>query len=444
MKLIKNIIYLSVASLFLLQACVKDEADIFNDTASARGQKAVAEHRALLVSAENGWYVDYYPELDHKVGGYAMYLKFKNDGMVDVSCEIETNLPPRQVETSQFEVFMEQGPILSFATYNRVMHYFSEPSSSDINGLEGDYEFIIMKAETDEIQIKGKKGGNKMILRRNTDNINPDIHLAEIADMAELMSEFALFELFVNNASAGSAVVDERTFDLDYSGNRADEKISYAFTNDGIRLYEPLTVNGVTVQNFVWDDVNEQYVSTDQGANVYFKSYFPSDYQIRYEEFLGKWELNYEARNTAWLTPAMDTVEFIELKRNDTYIMKCDKLFNFDGLQLSFDPRRGIVSIYVNNVGLSGNNFIRQCIYDTQEGYYNYGLNGIIGLIGVWNNDENGKRKITFVDNGVWGAHIADGVSLRLFDASSVNIGNYTGNINGRYLFRNLVLTKID
>ncbi|MDR0754758.1 MAG: DUF4302 domain-containing protein [Prevotellaceae bacterium] len=445
----KNIIYLFVASLFLMQSCVKDEENIFDDSAAARGQKAVEEYMQLLVSAENGWYVDYYPELNHKVGGYAMYLKFTADGMVDVSCEIQTNLPPRQTETSQFEVFMEQGPILSFRTYNKVMHYFSEPSASDINGLEGDYEFIIMKAETDEILIKGKKGGNKMTLRRNTANLNPDNHLAEIAGLADLMSGYAMFEFVVENVSVGIAAVTERSFDMEYSDGSEDEKISYAFTSSGIRLYEPYTINGITVENFVWDSVNEQYICSDQGANAYLKMYFPADFQIKYEEFLGKWKLEYEARDSASWTSGTDTVELTEIKRNAKLMLECDKMFNFAGITLTFDPRKGVVYAYCINTDVhSSGNYIRQCPYDTQAGYIYVSVynppNYLGGLVGVWNGDQNSERKITFEDNRVWGTYKANGILLRLYTPGNTSAGNYTANINGKYAFRNLVLTKID
>jgi hypothetical protein len=328
------------------------------------------------------------------------------------------------------------------------MHYFSEPSATDINGLEGDYEFIIMKIEPDEIQIKGKKGGNKMTLRRNTANLNPDTHLTEIANLAYKLTTYGMFEFIVDNDSLGIASIIDRTFDLEHADNSNKEKISYAFTTDGIRLYEPFTVNGMSMKNFAWDDSNKQYVCTDQGVNAVLKSYFPPDFQIKYEDFLGKWKLNYQARSSTWLAGAVDTVEIIELKRNVSYLLKCNKIFSFPGLQLTFDPRKGIISIYVFNVGSFINNgethFIRQCIYDTQSGYYNYGLNGIIGLIGIWNNDENGERKIAFEDNKAWGAYKANGLLFAVLNAANIRQSLYTDNIGGIVGIRNLTLTKIN
>ncbi|MDR1985080.1 MAG: DUF4302 domain-containing protein [Prevotellaceae bacterium] len=446
MKLIKNIIYLLILPLFIMQSCVKDEENIFDDTAAARGQKAVAQYSELLVSAENGWYLDYYPELNHKVGGYAMYVKFTNDGLATVSCEIETNLPPRQNYTSEFSVFMEQGPILAFSEYNEVMHFFSEPSQADINGLEGDYEFIIMKAEQDEIQIKGKKGGNKMTLRRNVNNINPDTHLAEVAVNADKLSSYVMFEFVANDETIGIASVIDRTFNLEYDGQDVIDVISYAFTTDGIRLYEPFIYNEVTMQNFIWDDAEEKYTCTDQGVNAYFRMYFPPDFQIKYEDFLGRWELQYQPRNSsAWQTARMDTVEFVQIKKNSTLRMVCDKMFNFSGIIVNFNSLKGVISIIGNNSAVHSSGYdIRVCPYATIAGYISTSITNGAGLVGVWNEDTGGDRIITFEDNKIWGTYKADGILLRLMDSNGVSQGNYTGNIGGLYGFRNLILKKID
>jgi hypothetical protein len=446
MKMMKNIIWLFIISLFFMQSCVKEEENIFDDTAAARGQKAVAEYRELLVNAADGWFLDYYPELDHKIGGYAMYLKFYDNGTVDVSCEIETNALARQVETSEFDVIMEQGPIIRFSTYNKVMHYFSEPYASDINGREGDYEFIVMKVEADQIHIKGKKGGNKMILRRNTENINPDTHLTEITDFADIMSEFALFDFIVNNNSIGIASVTDRTFFVDYTADKDDESISYTFTPTGIRFYEPFEINGTTVETFTWNVTNEQYVA-DQNSNVVLKSFFPDDYQLRYEEFLGRWKFEYYSGTASgWSTAkSTDTVEFIQIKKSSTFRMACDKIFNFPGLIVNFNLASGVISLYTRNTSVNSSGYdIRQCPYDTNAGYLNTSTTSSVGLIGVWNRDNGGERTITFVDNGVWGTYKPDGILLRLFDESNVSMGNYTGNTGGIYRFRTLVLTKID
>jgi hypothetical protein len=445
MKFQKNIMYLLVASLLIMQSCLKDDVTIFDETAAARAQKAVETYHDLLISAENGWYINYYPEVDYAVGGYAMYWKFTGDGQVKVQCETVTNNPPNTPDISEFDVFAEQGVILSFSSYNKVLHYFCESTASDYNGQEGDYEFIIMSAGPDQILLKGKKHGNKMTLRRNVDNLDPDTYLAEVAALANQAADAFVFHLIVNNDTLGRAVVAKRTLVIEYAGSTDLETpvIPYAFTGDGIKLQTPIVVNDVTIENLRWDPDQLQYVCTDPGVNAYLAAFFPSDYQLRYSEFLGKWKLSYKGRNSsAWAsTAAVDTVEVIMMVQNESFRMKCDKLFNPDGLILSFDPQKGNISLYCFSVGIDDGWDLRQVMYAVTDGYsYSTVNSSLYGMLGVWNNDTGGERIITFQDNGKW-QYKAEGIILRSFDGSTNR--NYYGKA-GFYAFRDLVLTKIN
>jgi hypothetical protein len=451
MKRMKYIIYLLLPFLLVMQSCVKDEANIFDDTAAARGQKAVETYRALLIGAENGWYLDYYPELDYSIGGYAMYWKFTADGQVSVQCEVKTNLPANTADISEFDVFMEQGPILSFNSYNKVLHYFSEPSSADVNGQEGDYEFIIMNADPDQILLKGKKHGTKMLLRRNVANLNPDTHLAEIAAMALQAADALTLHLIVNSDDTiGVVTVSKRTFTFQYNDNSEQETLPYAFTSDGIRMCNPFVVKGVTIENFQWNNDQLTYVCTDAGADVRLSAYFPADFQLRYGEFLGKWHVDYTVRiNTTWSAArSRDIVEIVELERNVTFRMTCDKMFNFEGLILTFDPLKGTASIYplsIADVKVSEVQYgLRQIILAVNRSSAYGTLNGPGGLIGAWNHDEAGERTITFVDNGRWGTYQGASVILRLYNVAGAYVKNYTENVDQKVVFENIVLTKIN
>ncbi|MDR3226081.1 MAG: DUF4302 domain-containing protein, partial [Prevotellaceae bacterium] len=293
MKNIRNILYLLIiAPIFLVQSCVKEEENIFDDSAAIRGQKAVEEYKNTLTSAGGEWFIDYYPEENHAIGGYAMYLKFYENGNVDVSCETATHLPAKQLETTEYKVFMEQGPVLAFNSYSKIIHYFSEPSASDINGMDGDFEFVIMTVEQNQILLKGKKHGSKMTLRRNTENENYADHLQKVIDMDDKVSDFGNYGFVLNNQRLGIASVVDRTLVLNITSGHEEQAITvaYTFTPDGIRLYEPFEYSGTTMQNFKWNSVEEKYECTDAGVNAYFDVYFPDDYQLRYSEFLGHWE----------------------------------------------------------------------------------------------------------------------------------------------------------
>jgi hypothetical protein len=418
----------------VLQSCVQEEENLFGISAAERMQKTIAEYKELLSSSPNGWIAEYYPEKNHSIGGYTMFLKFNADGTVAVNCEIKTNLPAYTTDTSQYDVFAEQGPILSFSTYNRVMHYFSEPYSSDIDGRSGDYEFVFMDVVSpDEIHLKGKKQNNRFVLRRNIDT-NPDDYYAKLKSIEDDAIKFGLFRLLVNDKVIDSLGVSNRTM----SGDSTD--ITYTYTSEGIRLNTPLTINGVTMLNFKWNPETGRYDCTDSGVNAYFEGYFSPDFQLEYEEFLGEWEMQYHGNSTsAW---SVETVTISTKQKYKTFTLSCDRIFLFPGIELRYDLQKGTIALINHNVEFSygESNYVRVCAYDRNAGYLSTSVTSVIGLDAVWNNDENGLRQITFVDNKVWGTYKPNGIILRLYTNDTSN-GNFTANTGG-YRFNDITLTK--
>jgi len=418
--------------------------DVFDSSASHRMNAALAEYRTILASAENGWFADFYPESNYKVGGYSMFFKFDAEGNVDISSERVTNLPMGEVATSAWELIAEQGPVLTFNSYNPVLHYFSEPIPTDVNGQSADYEFVVMKASKDTVELKGKRFSNMLILRRNTENLNPVTYFEEAATLAEDVSSFGMFSFVENDKLVGTSSVVDRTFSVLFS-DESKMTIPYAFTPTGIRLAIPVEYNGSTMQNFTWVQAEEKYVCTDPGVNIYFQVYFPDDYQIKYAEFLGKWKMQFHGTSTTTWTEA--TVEITQKKKNVSFYLYSSELFSFpNGLTLSFDAQKGIISLVTQNAGPYTNSEgvsydVRVCAYDRAAGYVQAGTGSAYGLVGEWNNDAGGERSITFVDNKVWVTYKANGVLLRLYTGTTNN-GNFTANIAG-YRFNDITITKI-
>ncbi len=442
----KKLAYLSIlVTLFLMNGCLHDFKETFDETASNRMQNALDDYQKLLVSSENGWFADYYPESKYAIGGYAMFLKFKPDGTIDLSCEIATNAPGGIVKTSQWEMISDQGPVLSFVTYNPVMHYFSEPYPTDVDGRAGDYEFIVLKAGQDTIEMKGKKRENRFILRRNKENLDPKTYFSDVSKMEEKLSEFGMFSFVLNGTRIGMTSVIDRTFSIGYKDENNEDKIvkvPYTFTPTGIRFANPFVFKDVSMQNFTWDAKSEKYICSDPGINAYFDIYFPDDYQLRYGEFIGKWNIRYHGASTSvWVN---EVVEIVQKKKNATFTMAAPKLFAWQpGIEISFDSQKGIISILNQNAGkdpATGHD-VRVCSYDRSAGYLSTATTGPIGIVGKWNNDAGGTRSITFVDNGKWITYKPNGFLLRLFKGST-SMGNYTTNVTD-YRFNDITITKI-
>ena len=160
-KILYSILILGTA--LSMQSCLHDEDEVFDTSADQRLQQAVSADREVLESAQNGWVMHYYTGRNYTGGGYSLLMKFK-----DGKAQIASDNTGSEVATSSYTITKEQGPVLAFDTYNTVMHSFSAVSISDVDGDQGDDEFIIQKISQDKdtIWVEGHKWGNKMEMTR--------------------------------------------------------------------------------------------------------------------------------------------------------------------------------------------------------------------------------------------------------------------------------------
>ncbi|MDE6986146.1 MAG: DUF4302 domain-containing protein, partial [Bacteroides acidifaciens] len=164
MKLNRTLLYiLAMLPALLLQSCLKNQEDIFDAPSSIRMQEMLDNTKKILTSSEEGWIFDYYPDRYLSYGGFVYTVKFDNQ-----EATVGSELAPGVFESSLYKMTNDNGPVLSFDSYNTLMHFFSTPSSSHYEGYDGDFEFIIMEATDDLITLRGKRTGNEMYLRRLT------------------------------------------------------------------------------------------------------------------------------------------------------------------------------------------------------------------------------------------------------------------------------------
>ena len=159
----KSIILLLTLGL-AFTACSRDEENLFDKSAAIRSQEAVDNAYKLLIEASNGWEGFYFANNESR--GYNLILKFKEDGSVVASAKngLTTGNKLLTDSNSLWLVTYDYGPILSFNTYNSVLHAWADPRE-DGDGYLGDYEFLILKATPDLFLLKGKKHSAYTILR---------------------------------------------------------------------------------------------------------------------------------------------------------------------------------------------------------------------------------------------------------------------------------------
>lgn len=181
-----------------LTSCLHDNEDLFDKPAAERMEEAVKADKELLESASNGWQMQFYTGEQYSGGGYTMFMKFKS-GKAYVSSDIA---PAEMVTSSSYDVVTDHGPVLTFNTHNLIMHYLAQPSQGNVEGEQGDYEFIIMKTTQDSIYVKGKKWGNKFVMTRVPEDESWKESISKMQNVTNNMNFAYLPENAVNTDDA--------------------------------------------------------------------------------------------------------------------------------------------------------------------------------------------------------------------------------------------------
>ena len=265
-------------------ACSRDEESLFDKSASERAREAVENALDVFVSAENGWEMAYFPNLEADAKGYNMVLKFNKNGNVSVTAKNGTTTMNKiKTDTaSTWAVKSDYGPILTFDTYNEVFHAFSDPKN-DGAGLLGDYEFLILKATPELVLLKGKKHSAYTVMR-------PMKH-------TDLAAYFAACEKMQTNLFGNNNIVTlTQGNDKMYLYNGAEGQFQSAAYGSPLvaeaATYHPVcaTEDGIIVSTGFGEDVHDHIfyydsikgeLKSEQGAvmnagnlNVLFGAYF--------------------------------------------------------------------------------------------------------------------------------------------------------------------------
>jgi len=174
----KYLLYISsLALLLLLAGCEKKRDRVFSESPTERLNESVDNAYRALQSNQAGWVIKYFPSPVQEFGGYTIFAKFTSSVNVSLQGDFDqVNLRADRVSTdpnSTYLVYPGAGPILTFDTYNSVIHYFGLPGqffspNSQIGlidgGYRGDFEFLVTKATPDSIKLQGRKTLNTIVM----------------------------------------------------------------------------------------------------------------------------------------------------------------------------------------------------------------------------------------------------------------------------------------
>jgi len=285
----KRFLYLMFAVVaFSMQSCLHDDNDVFDKSAAERIDEAVANAKSVLESAHNGWHLEYYLGSEYVHGGYNFLVKFE-DGKATVAGEIAGD--NTMTTRSSYDVVKDQGPVLTFNTYNEILHFLSQPYQDQVDGFEGDFEFVVLDVTDDRIELKGKKWGNHMVLTRMPEDISWEEYLNGITNISDNMM------YTYNGAMDGAAVVGEIDEDnhLRIAGTTEELYEPFIYTTTGLKLREPATFAGATVQNFTYN-IDNFTLTCDEYPGLVLTAELPEGYMFYNEvneKIVGSYRFSY-------------------------------------------------------------------------------------------------------------------------------------------------------
>ncbi len=398
-----RIIALLAAALFVLpfQSCLKDMDEVFDESASARLSAYNAEVAAILTEGKGEWIMHYYAGTNLKYGGYDYYLKF-TDKQVTAAFEMDTT----KTYTSLYKLTNDNGPVLSFDTYNKALHYFATPSSSAYQAMGGDFEFTIMSYEQDRIVLKGKRSSNLCTLVRADGTTSALDYVRGIVDITSTFRASSFEGNIGGSDVTGSVSLSSRTITFVYGPGEEDQvSASFSFTPDGLAFYNPVKVNGCTIDR-LWYVSNNNLLTNGVFT---LKGSLPQGWKS-YDEFLGDFVLTYR-----------DGTLDLHIKANDAqtgYILSgMDSHFE---VRLGYDKSLGRMTWKNQIVGTNGSNNIILCIWDTKAGYLTWVED--YGFTIYWDDE---AQVFKFEDDGTWETYVADSFILYERTSSGTSVGEY-------------------
>ena len=161
MKMKKTFAIILSSSLLLgASSCRMTEEDIWEDSSAERMNKTLAQYKNDLCAETEGWVLQYFANEGEPA--YPILMKFSPNSAVTMAAKnsvATNNVYVEEEEPTSYTLIGDMGPVLSFNTYNPLLHCFSDPQM-DGKGHLGDYEFVINGKNTDgSFDLRGKKHG---------------------------------------------------------------------------------------------------------------------------------------------------------------------------------------------------------------------------------------------------------------------------------------------
>lgn len=420
MKKIYILFPLLLLGIMLLNSCQKEMDDYFDKSASERMENEIVKYRDLLIKPQHGWIMEYYPGgTNQAFGGFALAVKFNENG--EAVFQSSTLDDVSATAKSLYSLKKDVGPTLNFDTYNDIFHYFSDPDVGSADGVGrgwvGDYEFILQSGTDSEIIMYGKKHGAAIhmypLQEPATEYLSKAKQRRESYQMIPAVE--GLTGTFADRVVKAELITSQH-FVLTQDDQQV--RVSFMFTDKGVKLYAPFTLNGVTVSELEWKPEERAFVSPDGILKLSLKV---NPLGLRLDQLLGNYTFYYSNK--------MVDVS-ISLNQRGAIVME-GLPFN---VIFTYNTKKGALELQSQQ--LLSTPDVLLAIW--QAGSYLAPFLGP-GLLTQWNGSES-NFVLTFTDNDYVWTVSSTRVRPNAFIIWQMNVGQYYGFGDSQYM--NLRLTK--
>ena len=243
----KQILALATGALLWMSSCTHSGDLDKLPGAAVRTQEAINETVTALEGHSGYWRLTYYPDAKRAYGGYSMYVQFK-DGRVTALSELSTTST-----NSTYAVRNIDMPTLAFDTRSNILHHFSTSTEYFRNARGGDFELLLMGKSGDSILLQGRKYRNRMSLVPIT--TDPATEIAALQAMTQKFQGKGLAPVTIGSAGKVELRLHPTYRQLEFilageGTEKKTEQVAFAYTTEGLRFYEPITIGGVTISGF--------------------------------------------------------------------------------------------------------------------------------------------------------------------------------------------------
>lgn len=375
-----------------MNSCLFSEDDVFEQSSAERLNASVVEMKELLLSAENGWKLEYRYGSGGNEGGVNLFMKFDANEVVMASDFATASYQPGETCSSLYTVQSYNGTELSFDAYNEILHSFCTPNGYNDPGYEGDYEFVVRSTSENEIHLTGKKHDVDMVMTKLDASMNWATYLSAAAQVSD-DSDYSSFNMMIGGQSVSSVRRDGHALVLFTTGSDGSVSQSYypfICTDKGIRMMEPLAIKNVTMQDFTWDNTTNTFTCTNEGVDAKLVFERPAGY----DKYIGLYEVQAgSTKMTLRLEKKKDGKSYqtsvtYNLNSGGQWTMAVELYYDTDRNDISVDGQ--VVGVYEGaQVGLYPGIMTSGRFYSTLETRFE----------GTTTQDDQNRLQISFINN---------------------------------------------